>query len=138
MVVVLDQLNFMYSSLPLVCCLIGSSSLFDKNALDHLRKITLLARLVSCKYQHAFFKDHPIPLPPLAEQRCIIAAIEEQFTQLDAGVAALKAAQVKLRCYRVSVLKAACEGAGAARPARRTGIHTARTHPGRAPRQVGS
>lgn len=56
-------------------------------------------------------REQFIPLPPLAEQRRIVAAIEEQLAQLDAGVAALKSAQAKLRRYRASVLKAACEGA---------------------------
>ena len=52
----------------------------------------------------------PIPLPPLAEQRRIVAEIEKQFTRLDASVAALKRVQANLKRYRASVLKAACEG----------------------------
>lgn len=51
-----------------------------------------------------------IPLPPLPEQRRIIAEIEKQCTRLDAGVAALKRIQTNLRRYRATVLKAACEG----------------------------
>ncbi len=51
-----------------------------------------------------------IPLPPLAEQRRIVAAIEEQFTRLDAGVAALRRARAALKRYRAAVLKAAVEG----------------------------
>ncbi|MFN8483223.1 MAG: restriction endonuclease subunit S [Anaerolineae bacterium] len=51
-----------------------------------------------------------VPLPPLAEQERIVAAIEEHLTRLDAGVAALKRAQAKLRRYKAAVLKAACEG----------------------------
>ena len=50
------------------------------------------------------------PLPPLVEQRRIVAAIEQQLTRLDAGVAALKAAQARLQRYKAAVLKAACEG----------------------------
>ena len=52
----------------------------------------------------------PITLPPLAEQRRIVAEIETQFTRLDASVAALKRARANLKRYRASVLKAACEG----------------------------
>jgi type I restriction enzyme S subunit len=52
----------------------------------------------------------PLPLPPLPEQRRIVAKIEELFTQLDAGVSALEKAQAQLRRYRQSVLKAAVEG----------------------------
>ena len=51
-----------------------------------------------------------VALPPLPEQHRIVAAIETQLTRLDAGVASLKAAQTRLRRYRVAVLKAACEG----------------------------
>jgi len=39
-----------------------------------------------------------------------VAEVEKQFTRLDAAVAALKRAQVKLKGYRASVLKMACEG----------------------------
>ena len=51
-----------------------------------------------------------VPLPPLAEQRRIVAEIETQFTRLDASMAALRRAQANLKRYRASVLKAACEG----------------------------
>lgn len=51
-----------------------------------------------------------IPLAPLAEQRRIVEAIEQQFTRLDAGVVALKRAQTALKRYRAAVLKAAVEG----------------------------
>ena len=39
-----------------------------------------------------------------------MARIESLFTQLDAGVAALKRARAALKRYKASVLKAACEG----------------------------
>ena len=42
-------------------------------------------------------KQLPLPLPPRAEQDRIVAAIEEQFSRLDAAVAALESAQGKLR-----------------------------------------
>ena len=51
-----------------------------------------------------------LPLPPVFEQRCIVAEIEKQFTRLDAGVASLKRVQAALKRYCASVLKAACEG----------------------------
>ena len=51
-----------------------------------------------------------LPVPPLAEQRRIVAEMEKQFTRLDASVAALKRVQANLKRYRASVLKAACEG----------------------------
>lgn len=49
-------------------------------------------------------------LPPLAEQTRIVEKIEELLTDLDAGVAELKAAQKKLAQYRQSLLKAAVDG----------------------------
>jgi len=52
----------------------------------------------------------PLPLPPLAEQRRIVAKIEELFTELDAGVASLHTAQAQLKTYRQALLKHAFEG----------------------------
>lgn len=52
-----------------------------------------------------------LPLPPRAEQTRIVAKLEELLSDLDAGVAELKAAQAKLQQYRQSLLKAAVEGA---------------------------
>ena len=51
-----------------------------------------------------------IPLPPLPEQRRIVAEIEKQFTRLEAGVTALRRVQANLKRYRAAVLKASCEG----------------------------
>lgn len=53
----------------------------------------------------------PFSLPPTAEQTRIVAKLEELLSDLDAGVAELKAAQKKLKQYRQSLLKAAVEGA---------------------------
>ena len=55
-------------------------------------------------------RDLQFPLPPLDEQRAIVAEIEKQFTRLEAGVGALKRVQASLKRYRAAVLKAACEG----------------------------
>ena len=49
-------------------------------------------------------------IPPLPEQRRIVAEIEKQFTRLDASVAALRRTQANLKRYRASVLRAACSG----------------------------
>ncbi len=53
---------------------------------------------------------YQFPLAPLAEQHRIVAKIEELLTKLDAGVEALRKAQVQLKRYRQSVLKAAVTG----------------------------
>jgi type I restriction enzyme S subunit len=55
-------------------------------------------------------RDLQFPLPPLLEQREIVAEIEKQFTRVDAGIAALRRTQANLKRYRAAVLKAACEG----------------------------
>ena len=49
-------------------------------------------------------------LPPLNEQRRIVAKIEELFSELDKGIESLKAARAKLNVYRQAVLKYAFEG----------------------------
>lgn len=59
---------------------------------------------------HGRFFQLKVPVAPLQEQRRIVAKIEELFSDLDAGVAALKRAKANLKRYRASVLKAAVEG----------------------------
>lgn len=49
-------------------------------------------------------------LPPAAEQKRIVAAVEEQFSRLDAGVAALERARQNLKRMRAAVLQAAVSG----------------------------
>jgi type I restriction enzyme S subunit len=58
----------------------------------------------------ATFIDYLFLLPPLPEQRRIVAKIEELFSNLDAAIAALEQAKAKLVQYRASLLKAAMEG----------------------------
>jgi len=57
-----------------------------------------------------FIENAAIPLAPLQEQVRILKVLQQQFTRLDAAVAALKRAQANLHSYKASVLKAACEG----------------------------
>lgn len=55
-------------------------------------------------------KEINVTLPPLPEQRAIVAKIEQLFSELDNGIANLKEAQSKLDIYRQAVLKQAFEG----------------------------
>jgi type I restriction enzyme S subunit len=55
-------------------------------------------------------RDHIMPTAPTAEQDRIVAAIEEQFSRLDAGVAALERVRQKLGRMRAAVLRAAVTG----------------------------
>ena len=64
--------------------------------------------------QAGFNKDDlgpfQIPLPPLNEQKRIVAKIEELFSELDKGIESLKKAREQLKVYRQAVLKHAFEG----------------------------
>lgn len=53
---------------------------------------------------------YEIPLPPLAEQHRIVAAIEALFARLDATEARLARVPEIMKQFRQSVLAAACEG----------------------------
>ncbi len=55
-------------------------------------------------------KNISVPVPPLSEQKRIVARIEELFSELDNGVETLKKTKQQLAVYRQSVLRAAFEG----------------------------
>ena len=55
-------------------------------------------------------KNLEIPIPPIPEQKRIVARIEELFSQLDAGVETLKKTKAQLAIDRQAVLKEAFEG----------------------------
>ena len=52
----------------------------------------------------------PVAVPPVAEQREIVAELEKQFSRLDEAVANLQRVKANLKRYKASVLKAAVEG----------------------------
>ncbi len=81
---------------------------FPKLFYYFLRAISIPDRGYSRHYQ--FLEKSQIPVPPMCEQRRIVAKLETLFTQLDAAVDNLKKAQVQVHRYRQSVLKAAFEG----------------------------
>lgn len=49
-------------------------------------------------------RDFPLIVPPLDDQRRIVAEIEEQLSRIEAGVAALKRVHANLKRYRAAVL----------------------------------
>lgn len=55
-------------------------------------------------------KNEKVNLPPLPEQRAIVAKVEQLFSELDNGIASLKKAQEQLKVYRQAVFKWAFEG----------------------------
>ncbi|MDH7451839.1 restriction endonuclease subunit S [Luteimonas composti] len=78
------------------------------NLTDYHDFVTGSTRL---KLTSAAMKKIPLLVPPYAEQVRIVEKLEELLSDLDAGVAELKAAQRKLAKYRQSLLKAAVDGA---------------------------
>lgn len=58
----------------------------------------------------ATLASYPVPVPPLETQRRIVARIDELFSELDDGEAALGRARADLETYRKSLLKAAVTG----------------------------
>lgn len=81
-----------------------------KQAIQQLQKTDHLHGSTMMHINRGPFMAHRVPLPPAAEQTRIVAKLEELLSDLDAGVAELKAAQKKLAQYRQSLLKAAVEG----------------------------
>ena len=61
----------------------------------------------------------PLPLPPTREQKRIVAAIEEQFSRIDAGIAGLERARANLRRFRVSALESLLSALGPSAKPRR-------------------
>ena len=55
-------------------------------------------------------QDIPLPLPPMEEQREIVAELEKQFSRLDEAVANLQRVKANLKRYKASVLNDAVEG----------------------------
>ena len=97
---------------------VPDTHLVEPSLLYHWLRISIL-QLIDTEHLHGStmkhinrgpFMAHKLPLPPLAEQTRIADKLEELFSDLDAGVAELKAAQKKLAQYRQSLLKAAVEG----------------------------
>ncbi|MGB3849893.1 MAG: restriction endonuclease subunit S [Tunicatimonas sp.] len=62
------------------------------------------------RYWISVYSKKSLLLPPLPEQRAIVAKIEQLFSELDNGIANLQAAKDKLAIYRQAVLKKAFEG----------------------------
>lgn len=100
-----------------VCKVSPNEEFFDKQFLAYLLPgylAAINANTPSVTVKHLSSKtvgEIELPLPPRNEQARIVEKLEELLTDLDAGVAELKAAQTKLAQYRQSLLKAAVEGA---------------------------
>jgi type I restriction enzyme, S subunit len=99
-----------------VCKIVPDERFYDQKLLAHvlpgyLRAINAETSSVTVKHLSSYtIGDIPLPLPPINEQKRLIAEIERQFTRLEAGAGALKRVQANLKRYRATVLKAAVEG----------------------------
>ena len=79
--------------------------------MHHIAKITAGARGSTIKYLRiGDITDCTVNLVSLSHQKRIVAKIEELFSELDNGIAALKTAREQLKVYRQAVLKHAFEG----------------------------
>jgi type I restriction enzyme S subunit len=56
------------------------------------------------------FESTPVLLPPHREQARIVTAIEEQFSRLDGGVAALERVRQNLKRMKAAILRASLQG----------------------------
>lgn len=99
-----------------VCRVLPKTNLYDDRLLftalqPYLDAVNRATSAVTVKHlSSATISDLPLPLPPLAEQERIVAAIEEAFSKLDAGEAGLHAVRRLLKRMREAVLAAAVNG----------------------------
>ena len=99
-----------------VCRIHFDSNHYDKSFLficiqPYLDAINSETSAVTVKHLSSrSINNIPFPLPPLPEQRAIVAKIEELFSKLNKGEEDLKKAQEQLKIYRQAVLKKAFEG----------------------------
>jgi type I restriction enzyme S subunit len=97
-----------------VCRVILTSSdvylprLLDYALPGYLKAINDLTSSVTVKHLSSkSIAEIPLPLPPMDQQKHIVAEIEKQFSRLDEAVANLKRVKANLKRYKAAVLKAA-------------------------------
>ena len=72
--------------------------------------LTIMRGVTRSRINTSQLRETLLPLAPYPEQRRIVAKLEELFSKLDAGVAAVRRTQALLKRYRQSVLHAAVTG----------------------------
>ncbi len=106
---------FKLDNTPLLNQRVGRFRFFTNNQVDFQLLYHYLAVIRETILKEAYGAAQPnisstdieefqFPLPPLPEQKRIVAKIEELFSKLDAGVVALKNVKRELKRYRQSVL----------------------------------
>lgn len=95
--------------------LVPAKDVFNEYVYFYFKSIKALANSLATgttfkELSGSAFAKLPIPLPPLNEQKRIVAKIEELFSELEAGEESLRKARRQLGVYRQSLLKQAFEG----------------------------
>ncbi len=90
--------------------LIPSSPEINIKFLYYLMQVTHVNTDSHKRYWIGIYSNVKIAIPSFAEQERIVAKIEELFSELENGIAALKTAREQLKVYRQAVLKHAFEG----------------------------
>lgn len=99
-----------------IACALPDPQTFDSRYLFHFlraRRQELASQGTGVTQKNIYLGDikrFSAPIAPRNEQTRIVEKLEELLSDLDAGVAELKAAQKKLSQHRQSLLKAAVEG----------------------------
>jgi len=122
--VLVDEQAIRSSDLPLICSnfcrrLVMSGNVDPRFVRYQLHHFYVLGN--TDQYQRAstnirnlqvprYLEGTTIAIPPLAEQHRIVAVIEEQFSRLDAGIAALESATAKAGALTRAVMEAAVNG----------------------------
>lgn len=90
--------------------LIPTSSLVNMPFTYYAMQVNQIRSDTHKRYWISVYSKKKFFLPPLPEQRSIVAKIENLFSALDKGIADLQKAQGQLKIYRQAVLKKAFEG----------------------------
>jgi hypothetical protein len=90
--------------------LVPTSDLVDLKFVYYQMQINQVRTDTHKRFWISVYAKREFLLPPLNEQRRIVAKIEELFSELDKGVESLKTARAQLKTYRQAVLKHAFEG----------------------------
>jgi type I restriction enzyme S subunit len=99
-----------------VCRIFPATESYDNRFLylalqPYLDAVNRVTSAITVKHlSSATVLDLPLPLPPLAEQKRIVAAAEEAFSKLDAGEAGLRTVRQLLKRMRDAILAAAVTG----------------------------
>lgn len=87
-----------------------TSTLVDLKFIYYTMQMNQINTDTHKRYWISIYAEHDLLVPPLLEQKAIVAKIEQLFSELDNGIENLKTAQAKLKVYRQAVLQKAFEG----------------------------